>query len=73
MSTTTSDFADIPPEILAAANLLHNHFSKLGVRRWQLLSVCSRDYAYQVERLERALDKLKSHLDKPNNAYLKLI
>lgn len=39
-----------PQDILDHAVALENWFAQNGSRSWQLLGVCSRDHAYQLER-----------------------
>ena len=50
----SSEF-EIPDEVAAAAKLVGDWFEANGYRYWQFKNVCSRRYAYAVERVAAIL------------------
>ena len=58
---------EIPKEVIDAARVVEHWFAQnLGTKRWQLMGICSRDYAYRCENTD-GIDEQDVAFDvKPN-------
>ena len=55
---------EIPQDVADAARLVGDWFDSKGFGYWQFLRICSRDYAYTVERVRIVTDPaFKNELD----------
>jgi hypothetical protein len=43
---------NIPKHVRDSAIIVENWFQKMGIKRWQLLGICSRNYAEDFESIE---------------------
>jgi len=50
---------DIPDDITIAAIQIATHFKKEGIDNWQLEGICSREYAYALEKMAKELGQEK--------------
>lgn len=59
---TNPPYQEIPPEIVNAAIQVERWYMQNGINsRWQLMGICSRDYAKELPAEERDGKRLKSY------------
>lgn len=68
--TCAGEILNVPEDVVAAALLLVRYFQELGIVRWELGGVCSRDHAielYQYGNVVEALRRELGEFDDSNN------
>jgi len=50
----------IPKEIQEAARLIDNWMTENGHRTWELMGLCSRNYAYEVHNIKRLMEQYEN-------------
>jgi len=65
------DYLDQPPkEILDAARLVGHYWTKQGVKQWELMGICSRNHAWELEKLKIWQEKADTILRDSKNLIL---
>lgn len=58
---------EIPTHIVVAAQTIDNWMTKNGYKRWQLLNICDRRFAYDMELVNKNIEQVIKSLKNANH------